>query len=429
MLFQPVILWTDFCFFLLIAVTIAWLILARHNLLLLRAKQEVARRPVAMFAAVILMTFVIIAFLDSLHFHPALPSTNPNQPVFYSTQVKSVLDVLIYPLGYYTETTYSAPFAVRLSTQSVLWQQLLWAMIKAGGLFLIIFGCIKLGRKRTPSSTLASYSMLTALALVLCVIFSSLALANLYHVLGTDKVGNDVYYQTVKSIRTGLLIGTLTTLFMLPLAIFFGLLAGYFRSWVDDIIQYIYITLSSIPAVLLITAAILSLQIFIKNHPQLLPNTLVRADCRLLILCAILGITSWTDLCRLLRGESLKLREMEYTQAANMMGVTSGKIILKHILPNVMHIILITVALDFSALVLAEAVLSYVGVGVDPTTFSWGNMINSARLELAREPIVWWPLTAAFIFMFCLVLSANLFADALRDALDPRTVVTKSSPK
>ena len=92
----------------------------------------------------------------------------------------------------------------------------------------------------------------------------------------------------------------------------------------------------------------------------------------------------------------------------------------RHILPNVLHIVLIIVVLDFSGLVLAEAVLSYVGVGVDPSTISWGNMINGARLELAREPIVWWSLVAAFVFMFTLVLSANLFADAVRDAFDPR---------
>ena len=84
-----------------------------------------------------------------------------------------------------------------------------------------------------------------------------------------------------------------------------------------------------------------------------------------------------------------------------------------------MHIILITVVLDFSGLVLAEAVLSYVGVGVDPTTYSWGMMINSARMELARVPIVWWSLTAAFIFMFMLVLSANIISDAVRDMFDP----------
>jgi len=133
-----------------------------------------------------------------------------------------------------------------------------------------------------------------------------------------------------------------------------------------------------------------------------------------------LGITSWTGLCRLLRGESLKLREADYIQAAQAFGVSNLKIITRHILPNVMHIVLILVVLDFSGLVLAEAVLSYVGVGVDPSMISWGNMINGARLEMAREPIVWWSLMAAFIFMLLLVLTANLFADAVRDAFDPR---------
>ena len=76
--------------------------------------------------------------------------------------------------------------------------------------------------------------------------------------------------------------------------------------------------------------------------------------------------------------------------------------------------------LDFSGLVLAEAVLSYIGVGVDPTSYSWGNMINGARLELARAPVVWWPLFSAFLFMFVLVLAVNILSDAVRDALDPR---------
>jgi peptide/nickel transport system permease protein len=93
---------------------------------------------------------------------------------------------------------------------------------------------------------------------------------------------------------------------------------------------------------------------------------------------------------------------------------------MRHLLPNLLHLVLIAVVIDFSGLVLAEAVLSYVGVGVDPTTLSWGNMINSARLEMAREPMVWWSLLAAFTFMFTLVLAANLFSDAVRDAFDPR---------
>jgi peptide/nickel transport system permease protein len=121
-----------------------------------------------------------------------------------------------------------------------------------------------------------------------------------------------------------------------------------------------------------------------------------------------------------MRGESLKLREMEYIQAAQAFGVSDFKIILRHILPNVMHIVLIAIVMDFSGLVLAEAVLSYVGVGVDPSMISFGTMINSARLEMAREPMVWWSLSAAFGFMFLLVLCANLFSDAVRDSFDPR---------
>lgn len=170
---------------------------------------------------------------------------------------------------------------------------------------------------------------------------------------------------------------------------------------------------------LLITASVLALQTYITNHPQQFSSLEKNADARLLALCLILGITSWTSLCRLLRAETLKLREIDFVQAARSLGSSSLFIIRKHLLPNVMPIILITLVLDFSYLVLAEALLSYVGVGVSPMTISWGNMINSARLELAKEPVVWWPMMAAFVFMFTLVLASNLFADGVRDALDP----------
>jgi len=212
----------------------------------------------------------------------------------------------------------------------------------------------------------------------------------------------------------------LTTLVMLPFALALGVAAGYFRGWVDDAIQYLYTTLSSIPGVLLIAAAILLIQIKIETHADLFDTVTARADLRLLALCAILGITSWTGLARLLRGEALKLREVDYIQAAHAFGVPHWRILSRHILPNVMHIVLIAVVMDFSGLVLAEAVLSYVGVGVDPSTISFGTMINSARLEMARDPMVWWSLAAAFCFMLLMVLSANLFADAVRDAFDPR---------
>jgi peptide/nickel transport system permease protein len=139
-----------------------------------------------------------------------------------------------------------------------------------------------------------------------------------------------------------------------------------------------------------------------------------------MFLCVILGITGWTGLARLLRGEALKLRETEFVEAARAFGVSDARIIARHLVPNVMHIVLIAAVMDFSALVLAEAVLSYVGVGVDPSMISFGTMINAARLEMARDPMVWWSLAAAFGFMLVLVLAANLFADAVRDAFDPR---------
>jgi peptide/nickel transport system permease protein len=245
-------------------------------------------------------------------------------------------------------------------------------------------------------------------------------LATVYHVLGTDKVGTDVLYLSLKSIRTGLIIGTVTTLVTLPLALFLGVAAGYFRGWVDDVIQYVYTVLSSIPSVLLIAAAVLMMQVTIDTHPEWFTTSASRADLRLVFLCLILGMTSWTGLCRLLRGETLKLREMEYIQAAQSFGVSSIRILTRHIIPNVMHIILIALVMDFSGLVLAEAVLSYVGVGVDPSMISFGTMINGARLEMGREPMVWWALASAFSFMLVLVLAANLLADAVRDAFDPR---------
>jgi peptide/nickel transport system permease protein len=265
-------------------------------------------------------------------------------------------------------------------------------------------------------------------ALILALVIGAVAnLASVYHVLGTDKVGQDVLYLSLKSIRTGLVIGTATTLVMLPFALLLGVAAGYFRGWVDDVIQYIYTVLSSIPSVLLIAAAVLMMQVVIEMHADWFETAAQRADVRLMCLCMILGVTSWTGLCRLLRGETLKLREMEYIQAAQAFGVSPFRILTRHILPNVMHIVLISVVMDFSSLVLAEAVLSYVGVGVDPTTISFGTMINAARLEMGRDPMVWWALTSAFCFMLILVLAANLFADAVRDAFDPRLNRTEST--
>jgi peptide/nickel transport system permease protein len=234
-------------------------------------------------------------------------------------------------------------------------------------------------------------------------------------------VGASVLVAALKSVRTALVIGALTTLVVLPLALALGVAAGYFRGWIDEVIQYVYTLLASIPDVLLIAAAVLLLQVRIDSNPALFETALERADARLFFLCLILGVTSFTGLCRLVRGETMKLRELEYIQAAQAFGVPAVRILVRHILPNIVPIVLISTVMQFSAFVLAEAVLSYVGVGVDPKTASFGVMINTARLELAATPVIWWTLASAFAFMFLIVLAANLFADAVRDAFDPRT--------
>jgi peptide/nickel transport system permease protein len=232
-----------------------------------------------------------------------------------------------------------------------------------------------------------------------------------------------VLYQTLKSIRTAVVIGALATLATLPLAVVLGIMAGYFKGWVDEAIQYLYTVLSSIPNILLIAALVLMTQVFIDKHPELFETSLERSDIKLFLLCAVLGLTGWAGLCRLLRAETLKLRELDYVQAAQAFGVSRARIMSRHIFPNVAHLMLIVTVLEFSSLILYEAVLSYVGVGVDPSMNSFGGMINLARNEMNRDPVIWWPFASAFFFMVALVLAANLFADGVRDAFDPRSRV------
>lgn len=445
-----VILWTDALIYILVFAVLGLVIYLRGKAHIMRPLQKIALNKVGMASLVVLLFFVQIGLLDSIHFKPTDIKSN---------EIISLLDYWATPLRAQGEKTYSAPFATTLYSKEIIllpdgstqWgyprlefggryldnpetQYLTDVLKKTGyGLFqgmglagislLGFFGLWYKVRSDKGQVYVLPPSLNSVFAVVFTIVsigYTLIYLSAYYHVLGTDKVGEDVFYQAIKSIRTGLVLGTLTTLIMLPIAIVFGILAGFFRGWIDDIIQYVYTTLNSIPSVLLIAASILMVQVYMANHQQDFSSVIVRADMRLLFLCLILGVTNWTGLCRLLRAETLKLREMEYVQAAQALGVKESMILLRHILPNVMHIILISVVLDFSALVLAEAVLSYINIGVDPSTYSWGNMINGARLEMAREPIVWWSLSAAFIFMFALVLAANLFSDSVQEAFDPR---------
>jgi len=468
---KPVLLWSDALILLLLVSIVVPLWLARRNGTFndtIRAPwRQVMASRMGRASALILAVYVSIGLLDSLHYVERLPQAAnavPGQSAQYGGEVLSLLDAVLTPLRTRVEKTYSAPFATHLYAKETMqdaagreirdYPRLLHggahladpasehfadiaeraALGLLGGwvgwlLWRSWFGCrggaARFGLGGVTCAT-ASGSRNWALLVVLLVVGVLAALAPHYHVLGTDKVGQDVLYLSLKSIRTGLLIGSLTTLIMLPFALALGIAAGYFGGRIDDAIQYLYTTLNSIPGVLLIAAAVLVVQVQIEAHAELFTTAAERSDVRLLALCTILGVTGWTGLARLLRAEALKLRELEFVQAARAFGVRDTRILLRHLLPNVMHLVLITVVIDFSGLVLAEAVLSYVGVGVDPGMISFGNMINGARLELAREPVVWWQLAAAFLFMFVLVLAANLFADQVRDALDPKSSQRRS---
>ena len=452
-----VFLWTDI---LVWAVVVLVAFLARSSLKSIQNRKQfrqIFESPVAMASAVVLVFYFAIALLDSIHFKPAVDSANKT---VVQQQVISVIDKLFEHLITQQERTYSAPFATHEYSRSLVYDEAgnvsqQYLPLKYGGQHLLtdsespgllkdvlnktvfavfiallitlvlvalnsVYQLKSLAKHQHSHVALPWWSAYLTVFLILAFLSWAFYLSHYYHVLGTDKVGQDVFYQSIKSIRTGVLIGGLTTLVMLPLALLLGISAGYFKGWVDDVVQYLYTTLNSIPGVLLIAAAVLVMQVIIYNNPDWFSSTEERADIRLLFLIFILGMTSWTGLCRLLRAETLKISQIEYVSAAKAFGLGPFKIIKRHIMPNLLHLVLIAVVLDFSSMVLAEAVLSYVGIGVDPTMYSWGNMINQARLEMAREPMVWWSLLSAFLFMFVLVLAANLFSDRVQFVLDPR---------
>jgi peptide/nickel transport system permease protein len=218
------------------------------------------------------------------------------------------------------------------------------------------------------------------------------------HLLGTDILGRDVLLQALKGVRVALLIGGFSSLIVVPLALAAGMSAGYFGRRVDDVVFFVVSTISSIPTLLLLIALVMALG---RGTLQV---------------CVALGVTGWVSMARVLRGETLKLRELDYVAAARALGASDWRILTRHLLPNLMHLVVITFVLLFSRLVLTEATLSWLGIGIDG---SWGQMVDQARDELARDPVIWWNLAAAALGLFGLILSVNLIGDTIRDALDP----------
>jgi len=216
---------------------------------------------------------------------------------------------------------------------------------------------------------------------------------------GADIFGRSVFTRVVKATETAVMLGVVVAIISIVIGTTLGMLAGYFGGWVDELVVWFYTTFASIPGIMMLVSIA-----FILGKG----TTTVFLS---------LGLTSWVGLCRIVRGEVMKHKDREYVQAANAIGASTPRKLIKHILPNISHLLIINFTQTFDSAIKAEVVLSFLGLSVVGRP-SWGTMIDDAKLELARG--VWWQLGAATLAMFIIVLAFNVLGDALRDALDPK---------
>jgi len=219
------------------------------------------------------------------------------------------------------------------------------------------------------------------------------------HWLGTDGLGRDVGLRLIQGARIAFQVGVVSSLIAIPLGVLLGSLGGYFGGKVDDLVVWISNTFASIPGLLFVLAI-----------------AMVVGKGLIGVFLAI-GLTTWVGVCRLIRAEVLKQKGRGYVRAARALGFSHARILYRHILPNVIHVAVVSFTLRFPAAIGTEVFLSFLGIGVQGEP-SWGAMISSARLRLWQG--VWWELVAVTVAIFAVVLAFNLLGDTLRDALDPR---------
>lgn len=219
--------------------------------------------------------------------------------------------------------------------------------------------------------------------------------------LGTDVFGRSILFKLFAGAKTAMTLGLLVTCISLPLGLFMGSIAGYFSGKVDAFVQWVYSVIVSVPYILLILAISYIL------------------GKGMLAICVAMGVVGWVGLCRMTRAEFMKLREREFVLASRLMGASDWRLIFRHILPNVMHIIIVAASMEIMGAIKAEVILTYLGVGVQNGA-SWGQMITDAPGELMIG--IWWPTVGVIVTLFLIVFALNRVGDALRDALDPRLV-------
>ena len=220
-----------------------------------------------------------------------------------------------------------------------------------------------------------------------------------YQWLGTDDLGRSQIVRLMYGARVSLAVGVFGALVSMLVGVSLGISAGYFRGWWDDAVQWVVNTLSNIPTLFLF------LFIFAYFRPEPIPFTI------------LLGLLGWLGIQLQARGLTFSIREREYTTAARTVGATPGRIMFRHVLPNILPLMIIVAAVDVAGLILTESALSFIGFGIQPPVASWGNMLTRATQFTTHGP---WLIYAPGVMIFITVLCLYLVGDGLRDALDPR---------
>ena len=229
------------------------------------------------------------------------------------------------------------------------------------------------------------------------------------YLFGTDSRGRDTLTRIIHGGKMTMTIGAVAVIISSVIAIIIGCLSGYFGGWVDMLLMRITEIFAAIP--FLPFAMMLS---------YVLTTRPISENMRIFIIMFILGLLSWTGLAHMIRGQVLAEREKEFVLAAKAMGVKEGKIAFKHILPNVISIILVSMTLDFAGCLLTESSLSYLGFGVQQPRPTWGNMLNGANNSIVIQNY-WWQWVFPALFLAMATICINIMGDTLRDALDPKS--------
>jgi peptide/nickel transport system permease protein len=224
--------------------------------------------------------------------------------------------------------------------------------------------------------------------------------------VGTDRQGRSILLRAVYAIKIALQIGIVVGVSAVLFGTLLGAAAAFYGGWVDHLVQWLYSTLSSVPYLVLLSVLVFMFQ-----------GSAVEQS--LVPLYAAFGLTFWIGPCRVVRGEVLKIKQLDYVQAATALGQRRFKILLKHVIPNVSHLMLVQFSLLFISAIKSEVLLTFLGLGVKNEP-SWGIMISQAKQEVVNG--FFWQIGAATVVMFGLVLAFNIFTDALQDALDPKHI-------